>query len=188
MESLIFLEYDYLHRISLIFNPESQLNIYTILYPFTPPPAILIVVTYWLSAMRHLCHLYPRWPVLAPGGGGVRQRAGKATGKAPTVRAGGTSSGGMWRFYTDDSPGIKVGFWVEYGKFSVFISSRWLLFIQKMFSSLLEVALNRPFVSAANVCCFWLEESLWIWSIYKEREKRQLYLLLKLSKTHSYLL
>ena len=28
--------------------------------------------------------------------------------KAPTVRAGGTSSGGMWRFYTDDSPGIKV--------------------------------------------------------------------------------
>merc|ERR1719322_844741 len=25
------------------------------------------------------------------------------------MRAGGTSSGGMWRFYTDDSPGIKVG-------------------------------------------------------------------------------
>jgi protein transport protein SEC61 subunit beta len=25
------------------------------------------------------------------------------------TRAGGTSSGGMWRFYTDDSPGIKVG-------------------------------------------------------------------------------
>ena len=24
------------------------------------------------------------------------------------MRAGGTSSGGMWRFYTDDSPGIKV--------------------------------------------------------------------------------
>ena len=23
-------------------------------------------------------------------------------------RAGGTSSGGMWRFYTDDSPGVKV--------------------------------------------------------------------------------
>merc|ERR1712098_992745 len=31
------------------------------------------------------------------------------TAKAPAVRAGGTSSGGMWRFYTDDSPGIKVG-------------------------------------------------------------------------------
>ena len=31
--------------------------------------------------------------------------------KTPTVRAGGTSSGGMWRFYTDDSPGIKVGIW-----------------------------------------------------------------------------
>merc|ERR1712129_305981 len=28
---------------------------------------------------------------------------------AVTTRAGGTSSGGMWRFYTDDSPGIKVG-------------------------------------------------------------------------------
>merc|ERR1712090_104116 len=42
------------------------------------------------------------------GGGGVRQRAGKAPTKAASVRAG-TSSGGMWRFYTDDSPGIKVG-------------------------------------------------------------------------------
>ena len=31
--------------------------------------------------------------------------------KTPTVRAGGTSSGGMWRFYTDDSPGIKVEIW-----------------------------------------------------------------------------
>ncbi|XP_077292215.1 sec61 translocon subunit beta [Arctopsyche grandis] len=42
------------------------------------------------------------------GGGTVRQR--KAT---PTTsvrnRNTGTSSGGMWRFYTDDSPGIKVG-------------------------------------------------------------------------------
>merc|ERR1712215_258316 len=46
----------------------------------------------------------------AGGGGGVRQRAGKAPTKAAgSVRAGGTSSGGMWRFYTDDSPGIKVG-------------------------------------------------------------------------------
>ena len=43
------------------------------------------------------------------GGGGVRQRAGKAPTKSGgSVRAGGTSSGGMWRFYTDDSPGIKV--------------------------------------------------------------------------------
>ena len=32
----------------------------------------------------------------------------KGSTKTPTVRAGGTSSGGMWRFYTDDSPGIKV--------------------------------------------------------------------------------
>ena len=48
------------------------------------------------------------------GGGGVRQRAGKAPTKSGgTVRAGGTSSGGMWRFYTDDSPGIKVHFWSD---------------------------------------------------------------------------
>ena len=44
------------------------------------------------------------------GGGGVRQRgkAGGGAGKTAPMRAGGTSSGGMWRFYTDDSPGIKV--------------------------------------------------------------------------------
>ena len=44
-------------------------------------------------------------------GGQVRQR-GKTGGgggaKTAPMRAGGTSSGGMWRFYTDDSPGIKV--------------------------------------------------------------------------------
>ena len=55
--------------------------------------------------------------VVFSGGGGVRQRAGKAPTKSGgTVRAGGTSSGGMWRFYTDDSPGIKVHFWSP-GKF-----------------------------------------------------------------------
>ena len=45
-------------------------------------------------------------------GGGVRQRGkvGGGGGKTAPMRAGGTSSGGMWRFYTDDSPGIKVGF------------------------------------------------------------------------------
>jgi len=47
----------------------------------------------------------------AGGGGGARQRAGKASSGTVRTgqRAGGTSSGGMWRFYTDDSPGIKVG-------------------------------------------------------------------------------
>ncbi|XP_011496596.1 PREDICTED: protein transport protein Sec61 subunit beta [Ceratosolen solmsi marchali] len=41
-------------------------------------------------------------------GGAVRQR--KST-PATSVRNRntGTNSGGMWRFYTDDSPGIKVG-------------------------------------------------------------------------------
>ena len=43
-------------------------------------------------------------------GGQVRQRkaGGGGGGKTTAMRAGGTSSGGMWRFYTDDSPGIKV--------------------------------------------------------------------------------
>jgi len=41
--------------------------------------------------------------------GGARQRKGASSGTVRTTRAGGTSSGGMWRFYTDDSPGIKVG-------------------------------------------------------------------------------
>merc|ERR1711982_246295 len=47
----------------------------------------------------------------AGGGGTVRQRKATSGAGARTVttRAGGISSGGMWRFYTDDSPGIKVG-------------------------------------------------------------------------------
>ena len=47
----------------------------------------------------------PRAGAGSSGGGTVRQRK---TTTAPATRAGGTSSGGMWRFYTDDSPGIKV--------------------------------------------------------------------------------
>ena len=40
----------------------------------------------------------------------ARQRRGGGGGSTKTApRAGGTSSGGMWRFYTDDSPGVKVG-------------------------------------------------------------------------------
>ena len=42
------------------------------------------------------------------GAGGARQRKGAGAGRVTATRAGGTSSGGMWRFYTDDSPGIKV--------------------------------------------------------------------------------
>ncbi|XP_063228907.1 protein transport protein Sec61 subunit beta [Bacillus rossius redtenbacheri] len=41
-------------------------------------------------------------------GGTVRQRKTTTTTSARN-RTTGTSSGGMWRFYTDDSPGIKVG-------------------------------------------------------------------------------
>ena len=49
-------------------------------------------------------------PRAGGGGGTVRQRKapGGGAGGRVTTRAGGTSSGGMWRFYTDDSPGIKV--------------------------------------------------------------------------------
>ena len=36
------------------------------------------------------------------------ERKGAGAGRVTATRAGGTSSGGMWRFYTDDSPGIKV--------------------------------------------------------------------------------
>ncbi|XP_054283678.1 protein transport protein Sec61 subunit beta [Macrosteles quadrilineatus] len=41
-------------------------------------------------------------------GGTVRQRKTAPTTSARN-RNTGTNSGGMWRFYTDDSPGIKVG-------------------------------------------------------------------------------
>ncbi|CAG0900560.1 unnamed protein product [Cyprideis torosa] len=46
----------------------------------------------------------------AGAGSTVRQRkgtAGTTTSSGPRTRAAG--SGGMWRFYTDDSPGIRVG-------------------------------------------------------------------------------
>ncbi|CAH1987076.1 unnamed protein product [Acanthoscelides obtectus] len=40
-------------------------------------------------------------------GGTVRQR--KTTTTTTARRNTGAGTGGMWRFYTDDSPGIKVG-------------------------------------------------------------------------------
>jgi len=45
------------------------------------------------------------------GGGTVRQRkpASGASSGGTAKRTTGAGSGGMWRFYTDDSPGIKVG-------------------------------------------------------------------------------
>ncbi|KRX92050.1 Protein transport protein Sec61 subunit beta, partial [Trichinella pseudospiralis] len=41
------------------------------------------------------------------GSGNLRQRKG-ASVNATKAKAG-ASGGGMWRFYTDDSPGIKIG-------------------------------------------------------------------------------
>ena len=45
------------------------------------------------------------------GGGTVKQRKTGGSGSSTAARTSraGPSSGGMWRFYTDDSPGIKVG-------------------------------------------------------------------------------
>uniref|UniRef100_UPI00358FD4F8 protein transport protein Sec61 subunit beta-like isoform X2 n=1 Tax=Myxine glutinosa TaxID=7769 RepID=UPI00358FD4F8 len=40
------------------------------------------------------------------GGGPVRQRKPTTTTAARTT---GSTSGGVWRFYTEDSPGLKVG-------------------------------------------------------------------------------
>lgn len=43
-------------------------------------------------------------------GGTVRQRKPATTSSTASKKsAGGASSAGMWRFYTEDSPGIKVG-------------------------------------------------------------------------------
>ncbi|XP_046996443.1 protein transport protein Sec61 subunit beta [Schistocerca americana] len=46
----------------------------------------------------------------AGSGGTVRQRkTTSSTASSGRSRNQGPGSGGMWRFYTDDSPGIKVG-------------------------------------------------------------------------------
>ncbi|KAF7990625.1 hypothetical protein HCN44_000430 [Aphidius gifuensis] len=47
-------------------------------------------------------------PRTSAAGGTVRQRKTTVATSARN-RNTGISSGGMWRFYTDDSPGIKVG-------------------------------------------------------------------------------
>lgn len=48
-----------------------------------------------------------------PGGtSAVRQRkptAGSSGGSKKATTTGGAASAGMWRFYTEDSPGIKIG-------------------------------------------------------------------------------
>ena len=55
------------------------------------------------------------------GAGGARQRKGASSGAVRTTRAGGTSSGGMWRFYTDDSPGIKVRIHITFSQWCLVI-------------------------------------------------------------------
>lgn len=47
-------------------------------------------------------------PTGGQGGGALRQRKATSTTAARSARPS-TSTGSMWRFYTDDSPGIKVG-------------------------------------------------------------------------------
>jgi len=49
-------------------------------------------------------------PRAGAGSGTVRQRKTTATGGgAARSKPGGAGAAGMWRFYTEDSPGIKVG-------------------------------------------------------------------------------
>lgn len=43
------------------------------------------------------------------GGSNVRQRKTTTTAAKRTATTGGGGGAGMWRFYTEDSPGIKVG-------------------------------------------------------------------------------
>lgn len=45
------------------------------------------------------------------GGAGARQRKSTAPARSRPAAAGGGggASGGVWRFYTEDSPGLKVG-------------------------------------------------------------------------------
>ncbi|KAL0274017.1 UNVERIFIED_CONTAM: hypothetical protein PYX00_006558 [Menopon gallinae] len=47
-------------------------------------------------------------PPRTASGATVRQRKSTTTTSSRS-RSSGANSGGMWRFYTDDSPGIKVG-------------------------------------------------------------------------------
>jgi len=42
-------------------------------------------------------------------GAGLRQRKSTATTARSRPGAGGGASAGVWRFYTEDSPGLKVG-------------------------------------------------------------------------------
>ncbi|CAF3100172.1 unnamed protein product [Rotaria socialis] len=42
-------------------------------------------------------------------GAGVRQRKATTTTARSRPAAGGGASAGVWRFYTEDSPGLKVG-------------------------------------------------------------------------------
>ncbi|CAO1343889.1 unnamed protein product [Diamesa serratosioi] len=52
----------------------------------------------------------PRAAGGAPSSGNLKQRkTTTTTTTAKSNRATGAGSGGMWRFYTDDSPGVKVG-------------------------------------------------------------------------------
>uniref|UniRef100_A0A914X5V6 Protein transport protein Sec61 subunit beta n=1 Tax=Plectus sambesii TaxID=2011161 RepID=A0A914X5V6_9BILA len=67
------------------------------------------------------------------GGGTVRQRRGGASTKSGSGSSGGSrataTSGGMWRFYTDDSSGIKIGPVPVLVMSLVFIASVFLLHI-----------------------------------------------------------
>lgn len=79
----------------------EKLNIFFIHFLIQPAPASSTSVGSKAAA--------PRAGGSAPSSGGnLKQRKTTTTTTAPRSNRTGAGSGGMWRFYTDDSPGIKV--------------------------------------------------------------------------------
>ena len=84
------------------FTADNDNPINVIFFTFQPAPASSTSVGSKAAA--------PRAGGSAPssGGSGLKQRKTTTTTTAPRSNRTGAGSGGMWRFYTDDSPGIKV--------------------------------------------------------------------------------
>ncbi|KAF7639059.1 Protein transport protein Sec61 subunit beta [Meloidogyne graminicola] len=80
----------------------------------------------------------------APGGGKVvprsaagvvrQRRGGTTTNSRARTAGGGTNSGGLWRFYTEDSTGLKIGPVPVLVMSLVFIASVFILHIWGKYS------------------------------------------------------
>merc|ERR1712136_464691 len=73
---------------------------------YTDVPASPVSHSRTPQLVQHLKDTMPSAPASATSVG-AGSRSPKSV--APRSRTTGTSSGGMWKFYTDDSPGVKVG-------------------------------------------------------------------------------